>query len=314
MTQEAIAISTTPPLPGLQMVQQANGALATIATDFAGSVDPASLAGAYMTWADTGTGTLWRRNAAGSAWVEIGRVLERPLFASDVGTGVIPTASFKNKLINAQGIVNQRNYVSGTATTGALQYTLDRWRVVTSGQNLTSTLSGIFRIMTAPAGGVEQVVESLCMEGGSYSLSWTGTATATVNGTPVANGASISLPAATNATVRFTGGTFSLPQLELGVATPFEYLPPDAMLGRCQRYFESSDGNMAYTQPGNSGAIPQRLPIPYKVSKRASPSVSVVSAVGSVVFAAGNANFVTFAFGGTSQQENQWSWTANAEL
>lgn len=74
MTQAAIAISTTPPLPGLQMVQQANGALATIATDFAGSTDPASYAGPYMTWADTGTGLMRRRNAANTAWVVIGEI------------------------------------------------------------------------------------------------------------------------------------------------------------------------------------------------------------------------------------------------
>lgn len=86
MTQSSIAISTTPPLPGLQLVEQANGALETIATDFAGATDPASFAGPYMTWADTGTGTLWRRNAAGSAWVEIGRVLDRSFYAADVAS------------------------------------------------------------------------------------------------------------------------------------------------------------------------------------------------------------------------------------
>lgn len=222
--------------------------------------------------------------------------------------------TFRNKLINAQGIINQRNYVSGTPTSGANQYTLDRWRVVTSGQNLTSSLSGIYRIMTAPAGGVEQVVESLSIEGGVYSLSWAGTATATVNGTPVTNGGTITLPSATNATVRFSNGTFSRPQLELGWVSPFEYLPPEIQLLRCQRYFETSDGNMAYTQPGNSGSVPQRLPVTFKVTKRATPSVAITVAIGSVVFASGNTSLVNFALGGVTQQENQWSWTASAEL
>ncbi len=86
MTQASIAISTTPPLPGVQLVEQANGALETIATDFAGTTDPASFAGPYMTWADTGTGTLWRRNAAGSAWVEIGRVLDRSFYSADIAS------------------------------------------------------------------------------------------------------------------------------------------------------------------------------------------------------------------------------------
>lgn len=74
MAQESIAISTTPPLPGTQLVEQANDALQTIATNFSGSIDPASLAGAYMTWADTGTGNLKRRNAANTAWEVIGRI------------------------------------------------------------------------------------------------------------------------------------------------------------------------------------------------------------------------------------------------
>lgn len=72
MTQESIQLSTTPPYPGLQMVQDTNGALATIASDFAGSTDPASLAGPYMTWADTANGVLKRRNPAGTAWIEEG--------------------------------------------------------------------------------------------------------------------------------------------------------------------------------------------------------------------------------------------------
>jgi hypothetical protein len=83
MTQEAVQITATPPLPGLQLVQEANKALETIATDFAGSTDPAAMAWPYSTWADTGAGTLKRRNAAGSAWVIEGRLLRAhlPMYA-----------------------------------------------------------------------------------------------------------------------------------------------------------------------------------------------------------------------------------------
>ncbi|MBV7502111.1 hypothetical protein [Achromobacter sp. ACM05] len=75
MTQEAIVISTTPPLPGLKLVQDLNAALETVATDFAGSVDPAAFAGPYMTWADTGNMLIKRRNDANSAWVVEGALL-----------------------------------------------------------------------------------------------------------------------------------------------------------------------------------------------------------------------------------------------
>ncbi|MCZ4331120.1 hypothetical protein O4H32_14310, partial [Castellaniella denitrificans] len=83
MTQEAVQITTTPPLPGLQLVQDMNKALETIATDFAGSTDPAAMAWAYSTWADTGTGTFKRRNAANSAWAIEGRLLRAhlPMYA-----------------------------------------------------------------------------------------------------------------------------------------------------------------------------------------------------------------------------------------
>lgn len=75
MSQDNPQISTTPPLPGLQLVQDLNKALQTLATDFSGATDPAAMAWPYSTWADTGTGTLKRRNAANSAWM-----IERNLF------------------------------------------------------------------------------------------------------------------------------------------------------------------------------------------------------------------------------------------
>jgi hypothetical protein len=149
-----------------------------------------------------------------------------------------PLAGFRNLLINANPIINQRSYVSGTNTTGANQYTLDRWRVVTSGQNITFSDSAGIRTVTAPAGGVEQVVEAGSVIGGTYTLSWTGTATATVNGGSVVSGGTVTLTGNQNATVRFSNGTFSLAQLEVGsVNTAFERRPIGIEVALCQRYF-----------------------------------------------------------------------------
>jgi hypothetical protein len=145
--------------------------------------------------------------------------------------------SFRNRLMNAQGLINQRGYASGTATTTANQYTLDRWRVVTSGQNLTFSTSANQVTFTAPAGGVEQVIEGLNLESGTYVLNWEGTATATVGGTAVAKGGTVTVVGGTNTTVRFIGGTFIRPQFEAGtVATPFERRPFGTELTLCQRY------------------------------------------------------------------------------
>ena len=148
------------------------------------------------------------------------------------------TFGFKNRLINAQGLINQRTYVSGTATSGANQYTLDRWRVVTSGQNLTFTTTNNVTTFTAPAGGVEQVIEGLNLESGTYVLSWTGTATAKVAGATVANGGTVTVIGGTNTTVQFASGTFSLPQFEKGsTATSFDYRPYGTESALCQRYY-----------------------------------------------------------------------------
>lgn len=162
--------------------------------------------------------------------------------------------SFRNKLINAAFTINQRGYASGAATTAANQYTLDRWRVVTSGQNLSWSGTAPNITITAPAGGVEQVIEGIWIEGGTYTLSWTGTATATVNGSAVANGGTVTLTAGANATVRFSGGTVSKPQLELGpYATQFEHRPYSLERMLCQRYYWEARSD-TYLQGYGSGA------------------------------------------------------------
>jgi hypothetical protein len=165
------------------------------------------------------------------------------------GTNGIAAANVfgRNIIINGDGRINQRGYTSGTATSGANQYTLDRWRVVTSGQNLTFTGDDSGREMTAPAGGVEQVIEDKNISGGTYVLNWEGTATATVGGNAVAKGGTFTLTANTNATLRMIDGTFKNVQIEQGsVATPFERRPYGTELALCQRYFQVAGGAGSY--------------------------------------------------------------------
>jgi len=186
-----------------------------------------------------------------------------------------PLAGFRNLLINANPVINQRGYVSGTATTATNQYTLDRWRVVTSGQALSWTeVSGI-RTVTAPSQGVVQVVESGNNLGGIHTLSWTGTARATVNTIPVAAGTSVSLPPGTNVTVLFSGGTFELPQLEPGpVATPFERRPLSTEINLCKRYYEN-----VYTVAAATAAAGNALSastVNYQVEKRVAPTAATL--------------------------------------
>lgn len=203
-----------------------------------------------------------------------------------------PLAGMRNLLINGNPIINQRGYVSGTATSGANEYTLDRWRVVTSGQSITFTDSANVRTVTAPAGGIEQVIEGINIFSGTYVLNWTGTATATVNGTSVAKGGTVTLTGGTNCTVRFSGGTFSLPQLEPGtVATPFERRSYGQELSLCQRYYEKSYDTE--TAPGtntttgcwcsvniNAAAFYDFGRCQFRVTKRTNPTIAMWSTDG----------------------------------
>lgn len=184
-----------------------------------------------------------------------------------------PLGGLRNLIINGNFAISQRGYVSGTATSGANQYTLDRWRVVTSGQNATFTASGNGNLVTAPAGGLEQVIEGLSIAGGTYVINWTGTATCTVAGVARAKGATFSLTASTNVAVRFSGGTVGDVQVEPGtVVTVFEARPVGLELMLCQRYWESIPFRVDFS--GNATSDFGTIMVFYKATKRALPTLS----------------------------------------
>lgn len=220
-------------------------------------------------------------------------------------------SGFRNLIINGNPVINQRNYVSGTNTGGANQYTLDRWRVVTSGQSLAFTTTAGVVTCTASAGGVEQVVEGASILGGTYTLSWTGTATATVNGNAVANGGQVTLTGNSNATVRFTSGTFSLVQLEPGSkATPFEQRPYAVEYALCQRYYETGTAGQSINNAAASTTVSHT--VYFRVTKRAAPNCTID--VGAIQVA--NSNALTTYQGSIAAGAwyNPGNYTANAEI
>jgi hypothetical protein len=231
-------------------------------------------------------------------------------------SGVCYQLGMRNLLINGNPLINQRAYVSGTATVGANEYTLDRWRVVTTGQSITFSDSANVRTVTAPAGGVEQVVEGLNLLSGTYTLSWTGTATATVDGNPVTNGGQVTLTGGTDVTVRFINGTFSLAQLERGsVVTPFEHRPYSDELSRCQRYYQLD----SYFYLDGDGPIS----VQFTTEMRAVPAMSVTANVNLSGSATGTVHYTAASDGNTTKAFTVWNvsagivgcdWTANAEL
>lgn len=166
----------------------------------------------------------------------------------DLGTStslLIQGAGFRNKLRNAQFLVNQRN-VSGTVTLAAGAYGHDGVKAGSSGATYTFAQSGTDVTLTITAGSLIMPIEASFIEGGSFFFSQAGSAQARVwqgtgytgSGSYAAPGFSATLTANTQTNVEFSTGTVLRPQLEAGgSATPFERRPYQAELAFCQRYY-----------------------------------------------------------------------------
>lgn len=192
---------------------------------------------------------------------------------------VLPSAGgfdFRNKIINGNPRINQRGYVSGAATTAG-QYTLDRWKVTGTGGITFSTTNNKTTI-TIPSGQtIQQVIEGLNLDTGTYVLSWEGTAQGRVNsGSYGASGAvTASVTGGTNTTIEFNAGTVTSIQFEQGtVVTPFERRDYGRELMMCQRYYCSGylyyDGSMV----SPSINVVSATNGVFKVSMRASPTMT----------------------------------------
>ena len=203
------------------------------------------------------------------------------------------SSSGVNALINGNPIINQRNYISGTATSGANQYTLDRWRVVTAGQSIAWSDSGNIRTVTAPSDGVTQVVEGINIISGVYVLSWVGTANAQVGGAYISNGGTVYIVGGVDTPVRFYNGTFALAQLERGsVATPFECRNYSTELELCQRYFYTvSNFSQTWTWYGDTAGRGTPIYHNFPVNMRTSPTTTTAFSGG--VNASGSGTIVT---------------------
>ncbi|MGO4666579.1 hypothetical protein [Bosea sp. 2RAB26] len=138
----------------------------------------------------------------------------------------------RNLLVNASFLVNQRAHAGGALTSGNFGY--DRWKADTGGA--TYSVSG--RAMTISAGTVVQVIDGAdILVSGTYVINWTGTATCAIDGVAKTKGATFTLTAGTNCTVKFTGGTVSYPQIEPGsTPTSFEARPASLEFLLCRRF------------------------------------------------------------------------------
>ena len=256
--------------------------------------------------------------------------------SGNIGSGIqsfngFGGSGFKNLLINPNFLVNQRVYVSGTNTTVANQYAHDRWRVVTSGQNVTFTKTNNMVTVTAPAGSYEQIIEDINVQSGDYKISHEGTATIAIaesadNVTytilsPNANG-TYTLTGGKYVRVRFSSGTIIKPQVELGsVRTPFENRPYGLELSLCQRYWHTGNAYWAGYAYGSARAGTKTA---FPADMRTIPSVIITVNNGLSGFSSVDINYlglntkgVTFdKIANTTLLDGRWyiEYIASAEL
>lgn len=186
--------------------------------------------------------------------------------------------SAHNLIINGDFRINQRGYISGTARAAGV-YCHDRWRAgAGAGDYVFTQLAGSTQITMTAGKSLIQVVEDRNVEGGAYTLSWSGTATARIgvnSATPSGNFAVSPItisgqnPGAAMS-VEFTGanaaggsalatniGTLGKVKLEVGSApTPFVMSDFSAELVRCFRYFQKI-GFGIFTAPADGVSTAQ---------------------------------------------------------
>lgn len=213
----------------------------------------------------------------------VGVALPRSLTVQDILA--LATMS-RNLLINGNFVINQEAYVSGAAlATGS--YGHDGWKAGAAGGDYTFAQLNNSTVITIQAGKtLIQVVENKMVEGGSYTLSWTGTAQAryAVNSATPA-GAYAASPiaiagqtAGTTMSVEFNAGTLGEVMLAPGTAAaPFERRPYPLELALCLRYYARL-GNLtqAEIEVRGYGNIGEALAsyVPFKVPMRATPTLT----------------------------------------
>ena len=193
-----------------------------------------------------------------------------------------PLAGFRNRIVNGNFAINQRTQTSGTALAAAA-YGHDRWKAGAPGCTYTFTAATPDTTITITAGSLTQIIDAANVEGGTYVLSWTGTATARVyQGSPTGSYVAsplilTGLAGGTNTTVDFSIGTLGKVQFEPGsVATVFERRAP-LELQLCQRYYATFTAVLLAGYAAAGGPIYYDIFLP--VTMRAAPTAGYANIV-----------------------------------
>lgn len=220
----------------------------------------------------------------------------------DNGSKLASQLGIFNRVIDGGFIINQRGYVTNTALSSGV-YAHDRWKAGSSGCTYTFTQgsAGVNTTITITAGSLQQVIEGSNMpEGGTYTLSWTGTAQARVNGGSYSASplTTTGLTAGANCTIEFNTGTVGSVQMETGAsASSFAFRPYGTELALCQRYFEICNGSGNFKMSGQFySTTAGRVFFQHYVPMRTAPSLTVSGSTGDAVgfgnttFTSNNAN------------------------
>ena len=201
-----------------------------------------------------------------------------------------------NVIINGDFRVNQVGYVSGAALAAGI-YGHDQWKAGASGGDYSFTqLKSSTQITIASGKSLIQPIEDVNVVGGSYVLTWTGTAQARagVNTlTPAGSYAASPLlitgqTAGTVMSVEFNSGTLGTVKLEIGAtATPFTMRPFDQELVTCQRYLQWVGFDLYFLATLASQQMVLQVSF---MPKRAAPTFGAVQADPNTSQATGNSS------------------------
>jgi hypothetical protein len=217
-----------------------------------------------------------------------GQVLTADSTAATGLAWVTASNGVPNLLLNSNFALNQRGYVSATNLASGV-YGFDRWKSNYTNTTLTFTASTQGQSITINAsGGLQQVIEQGLVPAGTYTLSWTGTATGRVynsGSTPPAYAASpitFTADGTANVVVEYTAvsttKTLSKVQFNAGTNTTWSLATPTLAteLAACQRYYQriNTIGNtypmFAYGIGKTTTQVLCELPL--KVNMRVTPT------------------------------------------
>ncbi|RNC91115.1 MAG: DUF2793 domain-containing protein [Oricola sp.] len=239
----------------------------------------------------------WDHTLAEPAWVHWSATEQiagpvRKATAEEVGEGIADNRyvapvdlqsrfadvlSSGNMLINAGFDINQEEFAGGVVAAG--DYAIDGWGAPSGGA--AADLSFANGVATISAGRLKQVVEDPGSALGDITLTWSGSALASIDGSvPAASPVSVNHGGGP-ISVEFTAGTVTRPMLALGDnPVPFRAWPRSIEKLRCHRFFFKNTDDLDHYVPSNAAiyyGLGFRYYIPFPTSMRVPPVVTITS-------------------------------------